>query len=344
MLLQGAPLVDVRSESEFQQGHFQGSINIPILNDLQRHEVGITYKTSGQTAAITLGYKLVDPAKKYLISAWSAALGKNGMVMCWRGGMRSQICREWLAENQVESRQVQGGYKQLRKLACQTWGHLPPLTVLGGFTGSCKTELLLKTSNYLDLEGLANHRGSAFGYAYGQSQPAQATFENNLALSLKGNTSNSMMLVEDESPNLGRCFIPKPVIAAMVKSRVIWLEVPLQERVANIFEAYVSAPLQSGITQPQLAAHFLRALMKIKPALGGALTQNLQSLIEDAFTCQEQTVSVAKHHLWIAQLLSAYYDKRYLHSCGRHDRPVCFRGDLKVVKQYLQEQGLLNLP
>jgi tRNA 2-selenouridine synthase len=338
-LVHGASIIDVRSEAEFLKGHFAGTVNIPILNDKHRHEVGLTYRVSGQQAAIALGYKLVAPLKEGLITSWTTALDESGTVMCWRGGMRSQICCDWLAEHQVETRRVEGGYKQVRKIACQAWHQMPPLTVLGGFTGSRKTSLLVECQNHLDLEGLATHRGSAFGYLYGQNQPSQATFENNLALGLLKNTHESSLLVEDEGRNLGRCFLPKSMAQAITNSRLVWLEVPLNERVVNIYEEYVENPLQSGITSSQLCEHFIEALTKIEAALGSALTKQVHDQIKEGFQLDKDKASLTNHAPWITQLLTDYYDKRYLHGCDRLDRYICFRGNRDAVKQYLQTQG-----
>ena len=171
------PLLDVRSPGEFAKGHLPGSFNGPILNNEERHEVGLTYKTQGQDTAVELGHRLVLPQKEARVAAWAEYLNQQAtpLVTCWRGGLRSGIAQEWLVQAGVPAVKVRGGYKAIRALLLEAiekpWtGH-----VIAGPTGSGKTEFLrsLNLPQAIDLEELADHRGSSFGGLFRAPQPAQ---------------------------------------------------------------------------------------------------------------------------------------------------------------------------
>ncbi|MEK7691316.1 MAG: rhodanese-like domain-containing protein, partial [Bdellovibrionota bacterium] len=189
-------LIDVRSEGEFQTGHLPGAVSLPILNDSERHLVGLRYKTQGQEAAIVLAHSLVDPDRARRVECWLKALPTaseaTGYLFCWRGGLRSKTACAWINAAGGRTIRIEGGYKAVRaELLSQfeTRRLLGFLTVTG-YTGSGKTLLLRSIAQssphlVLDLESLANHRGSAFGNEPdGSPQPSQATFENAMALRL----------------------------------------------------------------------------------------------------------------------------------------------------------------
>lgn len=334
-------LVDVRSEKEFGKGHFSGTSNVPILNDQHRHMVGFTYKKRGQEAAVMTGHELVGPVKDQLVQRWMQELEGSQtlkLVMCWRGGMRSTIACQWLREAGLEVVQVSGGYKAVRRLVLQQLEAMPRFTVLAGYTGSRKTNLLKHRRRCLDLEALAEHRGSAFGRIYGVQQPSQATFENRLGLALArlDDRISKSVLVEDESVNLGRCFFPKPLGAALVAGELVWLEVALPQRVANIYEDYVLEPLATGIARLDLLQHYSLAVHRIRDALGGAVADQISRSLADAFAHDEE---LERHSKWIQPLVETYYDKRYRHGCERQSRQEIFRGDVLAVKEYLESEG-----
>ncbi|MCX6129608.1 MAG: rhodanese-like domain-containing protein, partial [Proteobacteria bacterium] len=180
----GHALIDVRSETEFEQSAVPGFISLPLLFQHERHQVGLCYKSEGQAAAIKLGHELVDPHRPLRVKAWIDAIKEShtqqGIIMCWRGGLRSQIATQWIQEAGYEARQLPGGYKQIRQHFLSAFQNPPPLLILAGLTGSGKTELLREfQDSSLDLEAAAQHRGSAFGELPAK-QPTQTQFENKL--------------------------------------------------------------------------------------------------------------------------------------------------------------------
>lgn len=337
-------LVDVRSEKEFAKGMFPGSVNIPILKDEHRHLVGLTYKQEGQAKAVQFGHDLVLPFKPNLVRRWQETLtDAPHLVMCWRGGLRSEIACSWLKEAGAEVVRVEGGYKALRSQALRALEDLPPVLVLAGYTGSRKTELLLETQGHIDLEGLAAHRGSAFGHHIAKTQPQQATFENILGTVVaRSRNAPRPILIEDEGNHLGNCFFPPNLTRALQSSDVIWLEVDLAERIQNVFEDYVLQPLAEGVHETQLAERYLAALLRIKTKLGGAMTSALKEKLAAAFDAGMRAGhSVTLHGEWIGPLLANYYDARYQFACDRLERNVIFRGDEQAVRGFLKARGYL---
>ncbi len=183
-------LLDVRAAIEYQHGAFPHTTNVPLLNDKQRHQIGICYKEQGQDAAILLGERLLTPEKRQrCIANWQTFIQSNpeGVLYCFRGGMRSKISQTWIAEHTgIVYPRVEGGYKAMRRYLIKQSERLIKSTtfiIIGGKTGSGKTRVLKQLDSMIDLEGLANHRGSAFG-ACATPQPTQINFENNLAIEL----------------------------------------------------------------------------------------------------------------------------------------------------------------
>ncbi|MDZ4956979.1 tRNA 2-selenouridine(34) synthase MnmH, partial [Clostridium perfringens] len=175
---------------EYEKGAFLNSFNFPILNNEERHIIGICYKEKGNEEATKLGYKLVSgKIKDERVNSWVTFIkdNPNAMLYCFRGGSRSRIAQEWITDAlDREIYRLEGGYKAFRNylidsLAPENQSYKP--IILTGFTGSGKTIILNKLKNSIDLEGLANHRGSSFG-AHITPQPSQIDFENKLAYSL----------------------------------------------------------------------------------------------------------------------------------------------------------------
>ncbi len=190
LLCADIPLLDVRAPVEFAQGAFPHSHNIALLNDDEREQIGIRYKAKGNEAAIELGTELIQgDIKDQRIKAWAAFIDQHpdAVLYCFRGGMRSKIAQQWIqaATGKVIPR-VKGGYKSLRRyLIVQTESLVTKIDpiVLSGRTGSGKTKLIKALPNTIDLEGLANHRGSSFGRQL-SPQPTQINFENAIAIEL----------------------------------------------------------------------------------------------------------------------------------------------------------------
>src|SRR5258705_1089911 len=209
-------LLDVRSESEYFQGRIPGAANLPLLDDEARKEVGITYKVKGRNQAVEKGFELtggkfhtfIKTVKDYLSQPQTSGLKpQTVMLYCWRGGMRSGIM-SWLLETAgIGTVLLKGGYKSYRQWALQQIEAERKVIILGGKTGNGKTFLLneLKKSGeqVLDLEALANHRGSAFGAIGMEAQPRQEHFENLIAFELGKSDPEKILWIENESSKVG---------------------------------------------------------------------------------------------------------------------------------------------
>ena len=239
------PLVDVRSPGEFAKGHWPGATNIPLFSDDERAAVGTTYKQQGRLPAVHLGLSITGPK----LASHAQELEKirdrgNPRIYCWRGGMRS-ASMAWLAE-QIDLSPVllNGGYKSYRRWAQDQFMRPWPIRVLGGRTGTGKTDLLLamerKGIAILDLEGVAHHRGSSFGGLGLPPQPSTEHYENLLAEVLDRHrmASAEAIWVEAESIQVGRCRIPKPFFDQMQLAPVLEIQRSLDERVKQLVAVY----------------------------------------------------------------------------------------------------------
>ena len=339
-------LVDVRSEGEFFKGSFPGAVNIPLLNNAHRHQVGLCYKKQGQAKAIELGHQLVAPLRSELVTQWLEALGSSpvqqpAMVYCWRGGLRSKLVCQWLASQWMEKAggsplRVEGGFKGLRREVFKVFRQLPGLKILGGMTGSGKTRLLAQLKTGLDLESLAQHRGSAFGLLPNETQPSQLDFENRLALELA--RAHHPPVVEDESPRIGRLFLPEGMYQHMAQSPFVLLQAPLGERVQNIYREYIEQALSRGIDPYLLHQHLCQCTERIRPKLGGLKTDQTLKAINSAFECKDPLA----HQLWISSLLQSYYDPLYKFSMQRKGTKPQFTGDFSECLHYLSGGNSCN--
>jgi tRNA 2-selenouridine synthase len=238
------PVIDVRSEGEFEHGHIPGAINIPLLNNAHREEVGICYKNKGNEAAVLLGYTLAGPHFHELIrKALETVPSKKAIVHCWRGGLRSKIFSELLENAGFTVFRLAGGYKAYRRQVLQVFEKPFQITVLGGLTCSGKTELLnllpAQSMQMIDLEKIANHKGSAFG-GLGRIQPTQEQFENELARQIMMLDDKQMIWVEDESQAIGRNIIPNPFWKRMREALLVEIQIPMEIRLQRALNEYGS--------------------------------------------------------------------------------------------------------
>ena len=328
-------LIDLRAPNEYKDGTIFGSINLPILNDSEREQVGKTYKNKGNKAAEELGYYLIDGKKKEkLVDLWKnfILLNEGTKIYCARGGKRSEIAQKWLMESGIKIDRIEGGFKALRN-ACIDILEKASLDkkdwlILAGKTGSAKTKLINFFNNSIDLEGLANHRGSAFG-SHDTPQPTLINFENTLASSYL-NISEKVIFFEDESRTIGRLVIPENFYKKMKRSNLVVIEESLEFRVKNIYEEYVLNNINDS--DPNLLSVLLREnLAKISRRLGGVNYKKVDSLIERAFKDNDENT----HHEWIAVLLSTYYDKMYEYQLDQKKEKCVYNGDWKEVQDYL---------
>lgn len=335
-LLPGTPyaLLDVRSETEFEKSAIPGFHSLPLLYQEERHQVGLCYKNHGQDAAIALGHQLVDPHRAERVAAWGKTIlespAQKGLVMCWRGGLRSKIATQWIRAAGFAAEQVNGGYKAIRRLLLEAISNPPPMIVISGPTGSGKTELLHEfQDDALDLEAIAEHRGSAFGGLV-EAQISQTRFENAVALRLFRN----LILVEDESRLVGRLSIPEVLHQAMRKSPMIYLEADTQERIQRIYDEYIALPLAQGRNYPDLELRMLANLDKLKRRLDKNYPA-IRKAIKHAFS---QAPEVQHHGAWIEGLLLRYYDPMYRFSLQRTQRHLVFSGDRSSCRAWLRER------
>jgi tRNA 2-selenouridine synthase len=364
--------IDVRSEKEFADGSVPGFENLPILTQAERHEVGTAYKRQGQERAIALGHQLTAPHREARVTAWVQRLlaseSRTAIVMCWRGGLRSRIATEWIAEALTQKNagsfaaaRVEGGYQALRRLLLRECGLPRPLLVLMGSTGSGKTRFLSEASERgiagIDLEALAHHRGSSFGRSWDYAQPSQSRFENSLGLALrsavhrtepeaKGRDSAPTeslpeILVEDESVCIGSLHVPRAFFEGMREAPAIVLRASLEERAATIHFEYVEKPLQAGHSPERVLTRLEGDLLALARRLGGLETRRLTEALRKAF---ESAGGAEAHYDWISSLLTRYYDPMYAYGKKRHPRRIIFEGDRAACLEFLLDRRLRNPP
>lgn len=351
IILEDTPLIDVRAPIEYEKGAFLSSFNSPILTNEERHIIGICYKEKGNEEATKLGYKLVSgKVKEERINSWVNFIKRNpsSMLYCFRGGSRSRIAQEWVSEALgMEIYRLEGGYKAFRNylinsLSIEKQNYKP--LILTGFTGSGKTILLKKLENSIDLEGLANHRGSAFG-CHATPQPTQINFENNLAYEIIKITEKKFnhVIFEDESKNIGKDFIPKDFFEFFHSGNMIFLEATLEERIENTLKEYVIDSQEeycnkfgSDTGLDEWFNYIYSSIKKVKKKLGGDRERLLINEFNSAFKNQLSTNSVDSHKKWIEIFLKDYYDPLYGYSLNRNKDKIIFKGNFKSTLEYLK--------
>lgn len=242
-LREQGPIIDVRSPGEFAQGHIPGAVNVPLFSDQERAEIGTLYKQVHPGEALLRGLELFGPRMAdYLRLLQKTSQGGRARVHCWRGGMRSQSVAQLLNTAGIRSCVLEGGYKRFRQWALAVFERRWNLIVLGGFTGSGKTEILhhlrKKGEQVIDLEGIARHRGSAFGAIPGVPQPSNEHFENEIAYQLASLAPDRPIWIEDESRLVGSCILPAPLFEQMQTAPLLVIDRPLEERLQTLLNDY----------------------------------------------------------------------------------------------------------
>ena len=290
------PLLDVRAPIEFAQGHMPGALNLPLFTDEERARIGTTYKRISPDRAVHLGLDIFGPNMSAMVKkAQKLAPGKEVRLHCWRGGMRSGAVL-WLLELAgFKVHLLDHGYKEYRRAVLASFAEPRAWRMLSGLTGSGKTDVLhalaapAHAQPVLDLEGLANHKGSAFGAIGQPAQPTQEQFENNLAAALAALPASEPVWVEDESRQIGRLTIP-PAIFEQLRVAPRWLlEMPRAVRVAKLAAEY-------GAEAP---AELAAAIERLAKRLGGLATQQALAAVE------------AGDFIRMVELVLDYYDKTY---------------------------------
>lgn len=332
--LADAIVIDVRSPAEYAQGHIPGAVNLPLFTNEERKVVGTAYKQESREKAIKIGLDYFGPKMRGIVeqvegmcevrnTKYDSDFGSDKpqtpnpkpqiLLYCWRGGMRSGAIAWLLQLYGFDVAVLAGGYKAFRTHVLKTFGQPFPFKVIGGYTGSGKTELLqsLKTKDeaIIDLEAIARHKGSAFGNIGMPKQPTQEMFENQLSLELLAVSSKQEhsglsssfkgtggIWIEDESQRIGQLNIPSALWKTVRQSPVYFLQIPFDERLKHIVEEY-GAMEKCALGE---------AIRRISKRLGGLQTKEaLRHLEEGAITnC--------------FSILLSYYDKHYLK--GLHNR------------------------
>ena len=332
----GALFIDARSPAEFAEATIPGAVNVPLLDDQERCRVGTLYKQEGKQAARQLGVRLVSGKIPSFVDQVISAKQPGSppvVVFCWRGGMRSRAMTQFLDLAGIPARQLQGGHKSFRKHVREyfesgTWGRL---VVLRGMTGVGKTVLLHRLREdgtpVIDLEGLASHRGSAFGNLGLAEQPSQKMFESLLWDQLRLLREEDYAVTEGESRHIGRLVQPPRFFETLQREVSIWVNAPLKARVENILEDY---PVRS-----ELKESFRLPLRALKERLGKETVAELEELLEDG--CWSELVR---------ELMVRYYDPLYRHTLPEQRIEVEIRdvrGDLRPLKDAIAEVLARNL-
>ena len=296
------PVVDVRAPLEFNQGHIPGAVNIPLFNDNERKVVGTAYKKENKEAAMYAGLEFAGKKLVKLAKEGERAAGKNRtlLVHCWRGGMRSKSM-VWLFETMgLTCYLLEGGYKSYRSYVREVLATPLNLLVIGGRTGSGKTAILHHLrklgKQVIDLEGLAHHKGSAFGALGELDQPSTEQFENELCKEILPFDTNKVTWIEDESRNVGKCVIPGELYSRMKETEIVFLDISRELRARHLVGDYAQ------YEQGELRA----CVLKIEKRLGGDRTQEaLEAIDREDFY---QTAMITLH----------YYDKAYMYSLEKN--------------------------
>ncbi|UTA48198.1 tRNA 2-selenouridine(34) synthase MnmH [Simiduia sp. 21SJ11W-1] len=343
LFLEDAPLMDVRAPVEFHKGAFPKAVNIALLDDEQRTIIGTRYKQQGQDAAIAVGWELAtDAIKAERLARWLAHVKAHptGYLYCFRGGLRSRLTQQMLAEAGNPYPLVTGGYKAMRRFLIDELDKntaRAPLVLVSGRTGSGKTLLLKQLSRFIDLEGLARHRGSAFGRQI-TPQPTQIDFENALSIALlkKLNSAPATpIFIEDEGKLIGRVSMPLPFKARMEQAPLAVLETPIETRidialadyVTEAWPAYLDHFAQdTSAAECAFRAHILDNLARIRKRLGAARHQQLHQQFDQALSHFFSHGDASQFRSGIELLLTDYYDPMYDYQKSQRQGREIFRG------------------
>lgn len=303
------PVIDVRSPGEYEHAHMPGAYSMPLFSNEERKVVGTTYKQQSREKAIKIGLDYFGPKMRKMVEEVEALTKESKIILvyCWRGGMRSGAVSWLLDLYGFKVYTLVGGYKKFRNWVLDLFKQSYPFNILGGYTGSGKTELLAelkrKGKTVVDLEALASHKGSAFGNIGLPAQPSQEMFENRLAIELsniskvssKGGDIEGAWL-EDESQRIGLVNIPHELWKTMRQSPVWFIDIPFEERLKHIAQEYGSLDAEKMIL----------AIERISQKLGNLNAKTAILLLKEGKISESFAI------------LLKYYDKYYLK--GLHNR------------------------
>ena len=319
------PLIDVRSPAEYEHAHIPGAHNIPLFDNKERAIVGTLYKNSGKESAILKGLEIVGPKMvSFVKRARKLAPAKSLFIHCWRGGMRSESMA-WLFDTSgIKSTIIEGGYKAYRQYIKRAFSQKSSFLILGGMTGSGKTAILKKIQLFgeqvIDLEGIAKHKGSAFGGIAQDQQPTTEQFENNLYEELRMFDLNKPIWLEDESKSIGRVQIPDEIFLRMRQSRVIEIKMPKIQRIKILEKEYTNLDPEE----------LIQSTLRISKRLGGLKTrESIEAIKHKKFNHAIETVLV-------------YYDKSYMKGLSNRDQQTLFPINIEGIDPEVNARIIRN--
>ncbi|MBI3520855.1 MAG: tRNA 2-selenouridine(34) synthase MnmH [Bacteroidetes bacterium] len=298
-------IVDVRSPIEFFKGHLPNAVNIPLFEDSERAEIGTLYKQQGKDTAVNRGLEIVSPKMTSFVNqVRTLATNKQVFVYCFRGGMRSNSFAWLMNTSGLNACIMKGGYKAFRNYVLDYFSYKKNLILLGGKTGSGKTDILKKLNamslQTLDLEKLAHHKGSAFGAINEQKQQPQQAFEHQLYSELSVLNSMQPIIIEDESKSIGFNKIPQNLWEQMKQATIIKLEIPFELRVQKLVDDYTTVDIEA----------LKLCVVKIAQQLGSLNTKLCLHYLDE------------KNLSDVARLSLLYYDKAYEFSYKKKKQPI----------------------
>ncbi len=298
-------ILDARSPGEFLQGHIPGAVSFPLFSNEERAAVGTCYKQQGREQAIELGFEIAGPKfVNFVRAAKELAPDRQVRLHCWRGGLRSSSMAWVLETAGLQVTILEGGYKAFRRWVLDTFPQPRNILVLGGMTGTGKTNILLELAalgeQVLDLEQLASHRGSSYGSLGLPPQPTSEHFENEIAVQWATFDPQKPIWIEAESRRIGLCRVPEAIFQQMLRSPVLQILRPRPERIALLVEMYGNADRHDLIA----------ATARIRKRLGGVRTQQAIEFLE-----QDQLAAAF-------DLILDYYDKTYQYDLERRSTTI----------------------
>ena len=299
------PILDVRSPGEYAQGHLPDAVSFPLFSDDERARVGTCYKQQGKETAIELGLELVGPKMAGLVKqAKVLAPERRVRVHCWRGGMRSGSVGWLLETSGLEVKLLAGGYKSFRQWVRSTLATHRHVVVVGGMTGTGKTDILHALrqlgEQVLDLEGLANHRGSSYGALMLPPQPSTEQYENLIAEQWLEFGPQRPVWIEAESFRVGTCRVPSETMAQMEAAHTVEVIRSESERLDILVDVY-------GQANPD---ELIAATQRLEKRLGGLRTQEAVQHIKRG----ELAAAAA--------IILTYYDRTYRHDLDRRGKQI----------------------
>ena len=298
-------IIDVRAPIEFFKGHLPNAINIPLFEDSERAEIGTLYKQQGKDTAVNRGLEIVSPKMTTFVNqVKTLSKNKKVFVYCFRGGMRSNSFAWLMNTSGLDAVVMKGGYKAFRNYVLEYFSKEQNTILLGGKTGSGKTDILKQLKNQslqvIDLEKIAHHKGSAFGTINEQKQNPQQVFEHQLFAQLSQLDSTKMIVLEDESQTIGYNKIPIGLWQQMKLATIIKLEIPFELRVQKLVDDYTTVDVEA----------LKSCVIKIAQQLGSLNTKLCLQYLDE------------KNLHDVARLSLLYYDKAYEFSYKNKKQPI----------------------